>query len=40
MLVLGDKTKEANEKLYVDLSSATNATLARATAVGTIRNDD
>jgi chitinase len=38
--ILGDKTREANEKFYVDLSSPTNATLSRATAAGTILNDD
>jgi len=36
----GDTTAEANETLNVNLSSPTNATLAKASGVGTIGNDD
>ena len=38
--VLGDTSVEAHETFSVVLSSPTNATVARATAVGTILNDD
>jgi hypothetical protein len=38
--VRGDKKKEPNETFYVNLSSATNATLSDSQAIGTITNDD
>lgn len=38
--VLGDTTTEANETFAVTLSSPVGATIARATATGTIANDD
>ncbi len=38
--VTGDTTVEANETFTVKLANATNATLATATATGTITNDD
>ena len=38
--VLSDTTEEADETFTVTLSNPTNATLARATATGTILNDD
>jgi hypothetical protein len=38
--VLGDSLRERNERLYLDLSSATNATIQDAQGVGTILNDD
>ena len=38
--VTGDTLNEANETFSVTLSGASNATVARATAVGTISNDD
>ncbi len=40
VLVNGDITPEANETFTVGLSAATNATIADATGVGTITNDD
>jgi hypothetical protein len=36
----GDVIKEANETFFVNLSSPTNVTIARAQGVGTILNDD
>jgi hypothetical protein len=38
--VKGDTTIEADEKFYVNLSGANNATIADGQGVGTIRNDD
>jgi len=38
--VNGDATYEANETFFVNLSGATNATIAKAQGVGTITNDD
>jgi hypothetical protein len=38
--VVGDSAIEADETFYVNLSSPANATIARAQARGTIRNDD
>lgn len=38
--VVGDTTVEADEKFTVKLSSPSGATISRATATGTIRNDD
>ncbi|HEY9649221.1 MAG TPA: Calx-beta domain-containing protein, partial [Coleofasciculaceae cyanobacterium] len=38
--ILGDTTVEANETFNINLSNATNATIADAQGVGTIRNDD
>lgn len=38
--VKGDTTKEANETFYVKLSTPVNATIADATGIGTIMNDD
>lgn len=38
--IVGDTDIEANETLTVTLSSPTNATITRATATGTIRDDD
>lgn len=38
--VNGDVTVEPDETLFVNLSGATNATIAKAQGVGTIRNDD
>jgi hypothetical protein len=38
--VVGDTLNEPDETLYLNLSSPTNATIARAQAVGTIVNDD
>jgi endo-1,4-beta-D-glucanase Y len=38
--VIGDTTVEADETFTVKLSSASGATISRATATGTIRNDD
>lgn len=38
--ILGDKTVEPNETFKVNLSNATNATIAKATGTGTIVNDD
>lgn len=38
--VRGDTSREANETFLVNLSSATNATIADAQGVGTITNDD
>ncbi|MEZ6093994.1 MAG: S8 family serine peptidase [Pirellulaceae bacterium] len=38
--VYGDRTVEANETFFVNLSSATNATIADNQGVGTIVNDD
>jgi hypothetical protein len=40
VLVRGDRTMEANETFFVNLSNATNALILDAQAVGTIRNDD
>lgn len=38
--VKGDRKKESNETLHVDLSEAVGATIANGTATGTILNDD
>jgi hypothetical protein len=38
--VHGDRTREANEYLWVKLDMPTHATLGRDTAKGTIANDD
>jgi hypothetical protein len=38
--VKGDTTKEGNETFYVKLSAPVNATIADATGIGTIMNDD
>jgi chitinase len=38
--ILGDTIYEPDETFFVDLSAAVNATISRATAVGTILNDD
>jgi hypothetical protein len=38
--VVGDTTRENNETFSVRLSDPVNATLARATGIGTIKNDD
>jgi serralysin len=38
--VNGDRTVEPDETFYVNLTSATNATLAKSQGVGTIQNDD
>ena len=38
--VKGDKTKEPNETLFLNLSGAVNATISDAQAQGTIINDD
>ena len=40
VLVNGDTKFEADETFSVNLSGATNATIADATGLGTIRNDD
>lgn len=40
ILITGDKTIEPNEVLKLNLTSPVNATIANATAVGTITNDD
>jgi hypothetical protein len=40
VLVNGDRKYETNETFQVTLSSPTNATLARSTGTGTIKNDD
>ena len=40
MTVKGDATREANEAFRVNLSSATNATIADAQGTGTVTNDD
>ena len=40
ILVRGDKTREANETFFVNLSGATNATISDSQGVGTINNDD
>jgi hypothetical protein len=40
VLVRGDRTHEADETFFVNMLSASNATLATARATGTIRNDD
>jgi len=38
--VKGDKVKEPDETIFVNLSGATNATISKAQCVGTILNDD
>jgi hypothetical protein len=38
--VIGDKTVESNETFFVNLISATNATIADGQATGTVLNDD
>jgi endoglucanase len=38
--VLGDSTVESNETFFVNLSSATNATIADSQGIATIQNDD
>jgi hypothetical protein len=40
VFVVGDRRLEANETFFVNLSSATNATVADSQGRGTIRNDD
>jgi uncharacterized delta-60 repeat protein len=40
VLVNGDKTKEADETFYVNLSNPTGATIGHGQGMGTIRNDD
>jgi VCBS repeat-containing protein len=40
VLVNGDNVAEPNESLFVNLSGASRATIANATGVGTIQNDD
>ena len=38
--VVGDRTKELNEKYYVRLSGATKSSIADGIGLGTILNDD
>jgi hypothetical protein len=40
VVILGDTAKESNETFFVNLSGATNATIADAQALGTILDDD
>ena len=40
MQIRGDTVHEANETFFVNLSAATNATIADAQGLGTITNDD
>jgi hypothetical protein len=40
VFVHGDKVKERNETLYLQLSAPSNTTLGAAKATGTIKNDD
>ena len=40
VLVRGDRASEGDETFFVNILSASNATVATARATGTIRNDD
>ena len=40
MVVNGDTTPEPNETFFVNLTTATNATIADGQGIGTILNDD
>ena len=40
IIVFGDTTPEVNETFFLQLTSATNATIARPSGIGTIVNDD
>ena len=40
MVVNGDTTPEPNETFFVNLTTATNATIANGQGIGTILNDD
>jgi hypothetical protein len=40
VVVVGDKKQESNESFFVNLSGASNATIADAQAIGTILDDD
>jgi hypothetical protein len=40
VVIVGDTTRESNETFFVNLSGASNATIADAQAIGTILDDD